>query len=42
MTTGGLPLTVQFQWDGAAATNVYLGGEARVIASGVIGPDALG
>lgn len=42
MTTGGLPLTVQFQWDGTTATNVYLGGEARVIASGVIGPDALG
>lgn len=42
MTTGGLPLAVQFQWDGSSATNVYLGGEARVIASGIIGPDALG
>ncbi len=42
MTTGGLPLAVQFQWDGTSATNVYLGGEARVIASGVIDSDALG
>ncbi len=41
LTTSGLPLTVRFTAKGSSATNVYLGGEARVVATGVIGPDAL-
>lgn len=41
LTTSGLPLTVRFTARGNSATNVSLGGEARVIAMGVIGPDAL-
>ncbi|MER3484598.1 MAG: diaminopimelate epimerase [Chloroflexota bacterium] len=41
VTTSGLPLTVRFTAKGNRATNVYLGGEARVIATGVTGPDAL-
>jgi diaminopimelate epimerase len=41
LTTSGLPLTVRFTANRNSATNVFLGGEARVIAMGVIGPDAL-
>lgn len=41
ITSSGRPLFPEFDWDGMAARNVKLGGEARVIATGDIWPDAL-
>lgn len=41
ITTGGRILTADFRWDGAQATDVTLGGEARVIVRGVIDAEAL-
>jgi diaminopimelate epimerase len=42
ITTGGPTLTVDFTWDGSRARNIRLTGEARVIATGEIWPEALG
>jgi diaminopimelate epimerase len=42
ITTGGPTLTVDFSWDGSRARDVHLTGEARVIATGDIWPEALG
>jgi diaminopimelate epimerase len=41
VTTGRPTLTVDFLWDGSRAGDVHLAGEARVIATGEIWPDAL-
>jgi diaminopimelate epimerase len=41
ITSSGRSLFPEFDWDGSAARNVRLGGEARVIATGEIWPDAL-
>lgn len=41
VTTSGLVLAVDFAWDGERATGVTLGGEARVVATGEIWPEAL-
>jgi diaminopimelate epimerase len=42
VTTSGRVLGVDFAWDGALAMDVMLSGEARVVASGEIWPEALG
>jgi diaminopimelate epimerase len=42
VTSSGRVLHVGFAWDGARATDVRLVGEARVIATGEIWPEALG
>jgi diaminopimelate epimerase len=39
VTRGGLPLTVDFRFDGGRATAVTLAGQARVVASGTLWPD---
>jgi len=41
LTAGGLPLTVDFVWDGAGASRVSLTGSARVVATGAIWREAL-
>jgi diaminopimelate epimerase len=41
ITSSRRPLTVDFTWDGTRAHNVTLAGEARVVATGEIWPDAL-
>lgn len=41
ITSSGRSLFPEFDWDGASARNVRLGGEGRVIAVGEIWPDAL-
>ncbi|MGI8477780.1 MAG: diaminopimelate epimerase [Thermomicrobiales bacterium] len=41
LTSGGLTLHADFAWDGVRATQVTLQGEARVIATGAIHPEAL-
>ena len=42
ITTGGPTLTVDFTWEGSRACDVRLTGEARVVATGEIWPEALG
>lgn len=39
VTRGGLPLTVDFRFDGGRATGVTLAGQARVVASGTLWPE---
>lgn len=39
VTRGGLPLIVDFRFDGDRATNVTLAGQARVVASGTLWPE---
>jgi diaminopimelate epimerase len=41
ITSGGPTLTVAFTWDGSRALDVHLTGQARVIATGEIWPEAL-
>jgi diaminopimelate epimerase len=41
VTSSGRVLAVEFTWDGARATAVTLGGEARVVVIGEIWPEAL-
>jgi diaminopimelate epimerase len=41
ITSGGPTLTVDFAWDGDRAQDVRLTGEARVVATGEIWPEAL-
>jgi diaminopimelate epimerase len=41
VTRSGLPLQVEFAWDGVRAAEVLLAGEARIVAAGEIWPDAL-
>jgi diaminopimelate epimerase len=41
ITSSGLPLTVAFTWNGTHVTSVTLTGEARVISTGELGPEAL-
>lgn len=41
LVSSGRTLTVNFDWDGAQARHVTLGGNACVVARGSIGPDAL-
>jgi diaminopimelate epimerase len=41
ITSSGRALTVDFTWDGERAQNVSLSGEARVVATGEIWPEAL-
>jgi diaminopimelate epimerase len=40
ITTSGRPLFQEFSWDGTRARDVQLGGEARIVATGEIWPDA--
>jgi diaminopimelate epimerase len=41
ITSSGLPLRVDFAWDGERARDVTLAGQARIIATGEIWPEAL-
>jgi diaminopimelate epimerase len=41
ITSSGRPLYPDFAWDGTAARDVRLGGEARIVSTGEIRPDAL-
>jgi diaminopimelate epimerase len=41
VTSSGLPLRVDFTWDGARARGVTLAGQARVVAAGEIWPEGL-
>lgn len=41
ITSSGRPLFPDFAWDGKAAREVRLGGEARIVSTGEIQPDAL-
>jgi diaminopimelate epimerase len=41
ITSSGRPLFQEFSWDGTRARDVKLGGEARIVATGEIWPDAL-
>ena len=41
ITSSGRPLFQEFNWDGARARDVKLGGEARIVSTGEIWPDAL-
>jgi diaminopimelate epimerase len=40
ITSSGRPLFQEFSWDGTRARDVRLGGEARIVATGEIWPDA--
>jgi diaminopimelate epimerase len=41
VTSSGLPLRVEFAWDGGRARDVTLAGQARIVATGEIWPEAL-